>query len=262
MRKIQNAYEPEYIRLEKKLNPIQRESYELAKKQGYLKQKGSKGNKVNDAFYHWCEAFGYPYIVIEMAGLTSTINLSFPLDFKSLPDSTIEQLWEIVLRYADPFENNTLFYIRHVPSDEVDNVAKEIFEIIKEAPDEPNPGNYELLDKKIEGMFAEKFKPLNKQNGNVASHYRNQDVVKLARRRANGFCELCNKRAPFKDRRGNPYLEVHHIKWVSRGGNDSVENVVALCPNCHKKMHVLDLPDDRIYLSKKARLNFQDAILS
>ena len=32
--------------------------------------------------------------------------------------------------------------------------------------------------------------------------------------------------------------------WLSRGGEDSTENTVALCPNCHTRMHILDEPED------------------
>lgn len=54
-----------------------------------------------------------------------------------------------------------------------------------------------------------------------------------------------------------PYLEVHHIKILSHGGSDSVENVVALCPNCHKKIHLLELEDDinKIQQKELANLN-------
>lgn len=50
--------------------------------------------------------------------------------------------------------------------------------------------------------------------------------------------------APFQDSMGNPFLESHHIDWLSREGKDSIENVMALCPNCHRKMHILDLEKD------------------
>ena len=76
------------------------------------------------------------------------------------------------------------------------------------------------------------------------AYIRSAGVVNETRRRANGMCQLCNQPAPFIDRKGNPYLEVHHIIWLSRGGEDSTENTVALCPNCHTRMHVLDKPDD------------------
>lgn len=78
----------------------------------------------------------------------------------------------------------------------------------------------------------------------ASAFVRSSEVVKETRRRANGICQLCNRPAPFIDKKGNPYLEVHHIIWLSRGGEDSTENTAALCPNCHTRMHVLDKPED------------------
>lgn len=74
---------------------------------------------------------------------------------------------------------------------------------------------------------------------------RNPYVVELARRRAKGVCQLCGQEAPFRDKDGTPFLEVHHINWLSRGGQDTIENTVALCPNCHRRVHVLDREEDR-----------------
>lgn len=79
---------------------------------------------------------------------------------------------------------------------------------------------------------------------------RSAEVVKETKRRANGICQLCKKPAPFIDKKGNPYLESHHVIWLSRGGGDSTANTVALCPNCHTKMHVLDKPEDIEKLKK------------
>lgn len=66
-------------------------------------------------------------------------------------------------------------------------------------------------------------------------------------------CQLCNKPAPFYNKKGEPYLECHHIVWIARGGADEVYNAVALCPNCHRKMHSLDEPADVAYLKKVAK---------
>ncbi|EAO8345735.1 TPA: HNH endonuclease [Salmonella enterica subsp. enterica serovar Stanley] len=55
--------------------------------------------------------------------------------------------------------------------------------------------------------------------------------------RAKGICQHCKREAPFKREDGTPFLEVHHIEWLSKGGEDSVENAVALCPNCHRQAH-------------------------
>ncbi|WP_245612033.1 HNH endonuclease [endosymbiont 'TC1' of Trimyema compressum] len=53
------------------------------------------------------------------------------------------------------------------------------------------------------------------------------------------------KKAPFKNKANKPYLETHHIIWLSEGGRgDTIDNTVALCPNCHKKMHVLGREDE------------------
>lgn len=76
------------------------------------------------------------------------------------------------------------------------------------------------------------------------SYERNKYVSDYAKRRANGICQLCGQPAPFIDGNGEPYLEAHHVKWLGDGGSDSIDNTVALCPNCHRKMHSLNLPAD------------------
>ena len=81
---------------------------------------------------------------------------------------------------------------------------------------------------------------------------RDSYVAEYVKRKANGVCQLCGTPAPFNTNSGVPYLEEHHIDWLSKGGTDSVENASALCPNCHRKMHVLNLPEDRLLLMGKA----------
>lgn len=53
-----------------------------------------------------------------------------------------------------------------------------------------------------------------------------------------GKCELCEQAAPFHGRDGAPYLEIHHIRMLADGGPDVPSNTVALCPNCHKAIHL------------------------
>lgn len=80
---------------------------------------------------------------------------------------------------------------------------------------------------------------------------RNPYVSMRTKRYANGFCDLCGLAAPFTDSTGQPYLETHHIDWLARGGHDTLENTVALCPNCHRKMHIVDAPEDKELLKYK-----------
>jgi len=79
----------------------------------------------------------------------------------------------------------------------------------------------------------------------TSTQYSRDPVVKeLVLRLAQGFCQLCGTKAPFNKRGGVPHLETHHIVWLAKGGLDDIENTVALCPNCHRKMHVLNKPKD------------------
>ncbi len=65
---------------------------------------------------------------------------------------------------------------------------------------------------------------------------RSNSVKRLAIKISEGICQLCNAPAPFSVR-GEPYLEAHHIISLADGGKDTIENVIALCPNCHREMH-------------------------
>jgi hypothetical protein len=70
-----------------------------------------------------------------------------------------------------------------------------------------------------------------------AEFYRDPTVAAYVRERADGFCELCKKAAPFTADDGEPYLEVHHILTLAELGPDTPDNAAALCPNCHRELH-------------------------
>lgn len=90
-------------------------------------------------------------------------------------------------------------------------------------------------------------------------YQRSSYVVEAVLRRAQGICELCETEAPFKKKDGTPYLEVHHIKQLAKGGSDTINNTVALCPNCHRKVHTLSLPVDIKKLKMIADSNQKNA---
>ncbi|MDO5003444.1 MAG: HNH endonuclease [bacterium] len=79
---------------------------------------------------------------------------------------------------------------------------------------------------------------------------RNQYIAEYTKERANGVCDLCGKEAPFKDKNGRPYLESHHVITLAENGPDAIYNTVAICPNCHRKIHVLHQKEDIDKLSK------------
>lgn len=72
----------------------------------------------------------------------------------------------------------------------------------------------------------------------TTAYERNPDVIAEVLFRAKGICEKCRQPAPFSRRSdGSPYLEVHHWTPLSEGGEDTVDNAGALCPNCHREAH-------------------------
>lgn len=129
---------------------------------------------------------------------------------------------------------------------------KQLNNIYKRLEKEANKMNLQELKK-----LAQKYSSKHVSTRRVVSdlYYRNIYISEYTKALANGICQLCGKEAPFKDKQGLPYLESHHIKWLSNGGEDSIENTVALCPNCHRKMHIINSPEDVKFLKYKSELD-------
>lgn len=131
-------------------------------------------------------------------------------------------------------------------------------------PDTTLKALYQVKEKQTRYLNDEEVEKLAKQQGqtkvgtrNVSAtqYQRSPWVAENARRRAKGHCELCGEPAPFNRKDGTPYLETHHIKWLSNGGEDTVENTVALCPNCHRKMHIVNDSKDQKELKNTVKSN-------
>jgi 5-methylcytosine-specific restriction enzyme A len=57
-----------------------------------------------------------------------------------------------------------------------------------------------------------------------------------------GHCQIClwHPREQYKVR----LCHVHHIQWLSRGGEDALCNLALVCPNHHSAIHRVDAPLD------------------
>ncbi|ADI73261.1 HNH endonuclease [Methanohalobium evestigatum Z-7303] len=110
----------------------------------------------------------------------------------------------------------------------------------------------EELKQRVRQSKKNSTKP-DRREVNTETPKRDPYISELAKRMAKGVCQLCGNNAPFYDRGGNPYLETHHIIRVSKDGDDTIDNVVALCANCHRKMHILNLDYDKDKLKKIAK---------
>ena len=78
---------------------------------------------------------------------------------------------------------------------------------------------------------------------------RNLYVSEHTKLRAKGKCDLCGCNAPF-EHQGIPYLESHHVVTLADNGPDAIYNTVAICPNCHRRVHVLKDKNDIRKLEK------------
>ena len=72
----------------------------------------------------------------------------------------------------------------------------------------------------------------------ITTYPRNNTLKNYVKQRSNYLCEMpnCNYRS-FSKKNGELYIEVHHVIPLSEGGEDSISNTVALCPNCHRALH-------------------------
>lgn len=97
------------------------------------------------------------------------------------------------------------------------------------------------------GIGADKVKPTI-SSGSLAKRYsKNPLIGKIAIQQANYCCEYINEHITFiSNTTKMQYMEAHHLipisnqeeMWERFGVNvDCVENIVSLCPNCHRAIH-------------------------
>ena len=93
----------------------------------------------------------------------------------------------------------------------------------------------------IEAIYARASSgpgPAPRRGTSRMEYVRNPYVVAAALLRAGERCEVPDcARELFLRHDGTPYLEVHHLVPLSKGGADTLSNVAALCPSCHREMH-------------------------
>jgi 5-methylcytosine-specific restriction protein A len=111
-------------------------------------------------------------------------------------------------------------------------------EAITEAVEsEAAPSGEDLQDLLKKALAAADVAPKITASGSRTVYERSRDVRNYVLARASGSCEGCTTAAPFIRKDGSPYLEPHHIRRVSDGGPDHPAFVIALCPNCHRRVH-------------------------
>lgn len=95
----------------------------------------------------------------------------------------------------------------------------------------------EYLDKPLDIIPKGNRNPRKIERSSPEVIERDPHVKAWVLKNASGICENCGNESPFVKNNGKPYLEVHHLKQLSKKGSDTVENAIALCPNCHREFH-------------------------
>ena len=109
---------------------------------------------------------------------------------------------------------------------------------------------YELERELIDG--GEGYRAILQRDHTGPSDSRRQRLLALAQRDRqlvrqihdlySGRCQLCGFDSPLVY--GVPSAEAHHVVYLSRGGDDVLDNMVLLCPNHHKVIHRTDATFD------------------
>ena len=136
--------------------------------------------------------------------------------------------------------------VRYPTGKDADEVVKDVIEYIKGF--KTNESIKTAEEKKIASLTDDQLKNrIGEQSSSPAPVYtamatlrkRNPYLAEMAKRRARGVCQLCGNRLDYHDSAGRPYLEAHHIVPLAKDGADAITNMTALCPNCHRKMHIV-----------------------
>jgi 5-methylcytosine-specific restriction protein A len=143
-----------------------------------------------------------------------------------------------------------------------EKVSKEIIEIINESNifnalfiptinEEELENNVEIIRKLNNKKEPKGIKNPEKKRQEVIIFARDPKVKAFVLQRSNGVCELCKNKGPFKIKDGNWFLEVHHLIFIALGGEDTIFNTVAVCPNCHRELHYgIEAENKKNYLIK------------
>lgn len=118
--------------------------------------------------------------------------------------------------YSD--ENGSFRLLRNIPR-------------VTQGDTSPEP----VTESVFEDQFSAPEQPQKRETTGTA-FARSQEVRQTVLCRAAGICECCG--APgFETTSGAIYLETHHVIPLSETGPDIAWNVVAICPNDHRRAH-------------------------
>jgi len=91
-----------------------------------------------------------------------------------------------------------------------------------------------------EEKIAEEFQASPDKYLSVVSKYdRDPEKVRKLKYLYEYKCQICGQETGIDFCNGKKYIEVHHIKALKFDGYDNEDNMMVVCPNCHKRLDYL-----------------------
>ena len=224
----------------------------------------SSGEYTLDILAHYAQ--GKPELFVDLiddaaAYLSSDIGFSTPKNATRFLSQMVSVAPEQISRYQDQIEElkqhsdkqvqencNTILNALNKGNDKSSGRENGVDKSLSDQPQDPqppsqeqvNPDNRQSLDLLRKEAKEESVNDVPQKattSHQVQQYNRSKKVKQYVKARADGQCEGCGDPAPFISKTGKPYLHAHHIHELSDGGADTVDTVIALCPNCHYRVH-------------------------
>jgi transcriptional regulator with XRE-family HTH domain len=110
-----------------------------------------------------------------------------------------------------------------------------------------------LLGIDINDYVHKIFMPIRNEKSKEKLEPQIKDIRTALIERSEGICELCENAMPFCLPDGSPYIELAYVEQGASDDKYQACNFAALCPNCHKLLHVLKRDIDIDKLLKKIK---------
>jgi len=202
---------------------------------GFINKKGRPQYRFN--------SHGIGYVSITTSKVHSTVR--FVLDKKNIDKRFFKS--SKILKNKNGEEYNVFDFklIDQKSLDYLKEFFSENFKLIQNFEIQDNfQREKEIFEKKVTQLLEKKLpepkgsKNPKKRNSTVIIYERDANVKAWVLQNSKGTCESCGSNKHFEAESGIAFLEVHHLKRLSDGGSDTPSNVVAICPNCHRELHL------------------------
>lgn len=176
-------------------------------------------------------------------------------EYDQVKDFTFDQLAQLLV--ADIVSMARIFPILQNGPDGKLGQAVEVAveEAVEKARTEEAIDHFRKLDLNVLARRSKKSKENSVVIGTSKYYSRDPNIAAFVMECAKGACQLCAEKSPFVRRSGKPFFESHHVVRRADGGPDWYDNVVALCPNCHRKVHHWNAENDLAKMLSAAQTN-------